>query len=355
MKKFKIAMIGIAHTHASILYHEFSLHRECFDWLGYADIPSALGETVDERRKRNFYAYDKLDYFENYKEIIAKKPDIIIINTDIKSHGDITAQILAEDINVVVEKPMAINMDDALKMYNAAQKSKGELIINWPIAWFPYFNLAKELVDKGEIGEVLRVQYRSPATWGPYEIGVYSVEELNKMWWYDKASGGGAVMDYAGYGCVLATWFFGKQAESVYGIKKNFLHRFSDIEDYAAFTLDFGSGVGFSESSWSTFNSGEIPTGPVIFGTKGTLVSDRYTNAVKVYKKPSHDLVKPDEIYEYEGKVEESGGNVLNHFLNGTLLHELLTLEFNMKAMSAMDAGIRSCESGKLEKTIKFN
>ena len=51
--------------------------------MGYADIPSELGETVEERRMRNFYAYDKLDYFENYKDIIKMKPDIIIINTDI--------------------------------------------------------------------------------------------------------------------------------------------------------------------------------------------------------------------------------------------------------------------------------
>lgn len=354
MKKLKVAMIGIAHTHAGVLYYEFSLHQELFDWVGYADITSDLGETVEERRQRNFYAHDKLDYYDDYKEIIKMKPDIIIINTDIKSHGDIVSEILSEDINVVVEKPMAIDMKDALKMYEAAKKSKGELIINWPIAWFPYFNLAKELVDKGEIGEVLRVQYRSPATWGPYEIGAYSTEELNKMWWYDKKSGGGAIMDYACYGCVLTTWFFDKQAESVYGIKKNFLHGFSDIEDYATFTLDFGTGVGFLESSWSTFNSGEIPTGPVVFGTKGTLVSDRYTNAVKLYSTPSHDLKAPDKIFDFEGKKEDSGENILNHFINGTPLHEILTLDFNMKAMSALDAGIRSCESGKFEETVKY-
>ena len=108
------------------------------------------------------------------------------------------------------------------------------------------------------------------------------------------------------------------------------------------------------ESSWSTFNSGEIPTGPVVFGTKGTLVSDRYTNAVKVYDTPSHDLKAADKIYEYNGETEDSGSNILNHFINGTPLNELLTLEFNMKAMAALDAGIKSCKSGKNEKTIEF-
>lgn len=352
MKKLRVALIGIAHTHVMLLYYWFNQHAEYVDWVGYADIPSKRGETIEERRERNFSAYNDVKYYENYKDIIKLKPDIILINTELQDHGWLVSEIMKEDINVLVEKPMAINMEDAKVMYEAAKNSKAELMINWPIAWFPFFHLAKNLVDSGEMGDVLRVHYRSPATWGPYELGKYSEQELKKMWWYNRDSGGGSIVDYACYGCVLATWFFGEKAKSVYGIRKNFLHKFSDIEDYSTFVLNFENGVGLLEGSWSTFNSGEIPTGPIIYGTKGTLVCDRYTDSVKLYKTPSHDFTEPDKVYDTAEDVGDVGINVINHLLKGEPLNELITLEFNMKAMAALDAGTRSCDSKKEEITL---
>lgn len=350
MNKLKVAFIGIAHTHAGCLYNEFMTQKERVEWVGYSDIESELGETAGERCERNFAAAKDMPYYENYRDILDLSPDLVIVNTELQDHTRVVGEILERNINVLVEKPMATNMQEAQKMYAAAKKSKAELIINWPIAWFSYFNLIKKLADEGVVGDILRVCYRSPATWGPYDLGKYSESELKKMWWYNRENGGGAIMDYACYGCVLSTWIFGKKAQSVYGIRKNFLHGFSDIEDYSAFLLDFGTGVGFLEGSWSTFNSGEIPTGPIVYGTKGTLVSDRYTNAVKLYKTPSHSLEPPDEVFCDAPEAGNAGVNVVEHFLDNKPLHELLTLEFNMMAQAALDAGIRSCGSGKAEK-----
>ena len=45
--------------------------------------------------------------------------------------------------------------------------------------------------------------------------------------------------------------------------------------------------------------------------------------------------------------------NVLAHLQEGKPLHEMLTLEFNMKVMAAFDAGRRSCESGQIEECRK--
>ena len=41
--------------------------------------------------------------------------------------------------------------------------------------------------------------------------------------------------------------------------------------------------------------------------------------------------------------------NVINYIIKGEPLFEMVTPEFNMKAMAAFDAGIRSCESGMPE------
>ena len=154
----------------------------------------------------------------------------------------------------------------------------------------------------------------------------------------------------------MATWIFGRQAERVSGIRNNFLRGFSDVEDYVNYTLDFGRGVADVEGSWSTINTGEIPSGPVVYGSKGTIVADRYGSEVKVYKGFSHTFTEPTNVYtlrawnelEYTLPV-----NIYDHIVYKKPLYEMITPEFNIKALAALDAGIRSSYSGKWEETEK--
>lgn len=140
-------------------------------------------------------------------------------------------------------------------------------------------------------------------------------------------------------------------AKRVSEFKKNFLIPFSDVEDYATFTIDFGDCIGIVEESWSTLNSGENPTGPVIYVTKGTIVSDRYDENIKIYKelKPYQPDVKPSDVIQVESIEDCISLNVLNFIKHKKPLFEMVTADFNMKAMAAFDAGSRSCETGNIE------
>ena len=107
------------------------------------------------------------------------------------------------------------------------------------------------------------------------------------------------------------------------------------------------------EGSWSTLNSGEIPTGPIVYGTEGTIVSDRYEKDVRVYQGLCQYKLSPPptEVYPVEDSCDTLASHLLKHFRDGEPLFELLTAEFNMKMMSAFDAGRRSCETGMIEAT----
>ena len=356
MKTLKIAVLGLDHVHASQMFFCMNTAPDKVEFIGMADFLSKDKEVVDEKVSRNCVKQmqDAVKLYYNYEELLDKKPDMVMINSDVKSHADCAIEALKRNLNAVCEKPMAFDMADAKRMYKAAKESEGELIINWPIAWFPAFNKTKELSDSGIIGEVLRVQYRSPSTRGPYRLDQFTPKELSKMWWYQQDRGGGSIFDYAGYGCVLATWITNMTAKSVYGLKKNYFLPFSDVEDYSVFTIDFGNKVGLIEGSWSTMNNGEIATGPVVYGTEGVIVADRFDPIVKVYKdlKPYQPSPAPTEVFECPPQTNaDMAKNLIEHFTLGAPLHELLTLDFNMKAASALDAGCRSCESGVSEKT----
>lgn len=359
MKKsrVKIAIIGIEHVHAWSMYHEFNRDPERVEWLGCADISGKTYEAARVLKERNLAGCD-IKLYKDFKELLDLKPDLVIVCSSIRGYPDAVEESLSRNLNTLIEKPMAINFEDAARMYRAYKKSNATFAINWPVSWYPTFNCVKKLAASGKVGDILRVHYRSPATLGPYEPGKYKEDELLGMFWYNHSEGGGSAIDYAGYGCMLATWLFGKQAESVMGIRKNFFLKFSDVEDYSAYLLDFGNGVASIEGSWSTINNGEIPTGPIVYGSKGVIVADRYKNEVKVYTEFSHQNTEPNEVYEclqWDKREDGLCTNMLDHIQKGTLIDELLTPEFNIKAMAALDAGIRSSYSGKAEKTKTVN
>ena len=359
MKKIRVGFFGLAHPHLSIIRKSISDRRDDFEIVGFADIEPFDGYFHDELTQslRDRHGIKKYD---DWKELVAQGLDLAVVTTDNALRGEICTALLSAGINVIDEKPMAPTFDEAKKMYLAAKESGAKMLVNWPIAWFPPFRLAKKLVDEGKIGKVMRVTYRSPATWGVFsysEDGELPSEEfLLSSWWYHNERGGGSVLDYACYGAMLTTWIFGKQAECVSGITKNFEVPFADIEDYSAMMLDFGDGVGLLEGSWSTYNCGEVPSGPVIHGTKGTIVCDRYSSKVKVYMGRSHKPVEPTEVIDagMDRQAELLGEHLAKVLRGEEQEDEMLSAELNIKVVAALDAGMESARTGKAVITKKL-
>lgn len=350
MKKLRTAIIGLEHVHVNMFFSNLDKHEE-IEWVGMAEVTPYTEEELQKRLELNAGAVKNIPLYSDYKELLRQNLDLAIICTNVQRHAAVAEETLALGIHTLIEKPMAMTMEDARRMYRAYKKSSAELIINWPIAAFASFNKAKELADSGTVGDILRVQYRSPSTRGPYRLDEHTPEELSKMWWYKREEGGGSIFDYAGYGCVLTAWITGKKAKRVSGFKKNFFLPFSDVEDYSVFTIDFGDCIGLIEGSWSTMNNGEIPTGPVIYGTKGVIVADRFSPEVKVYKDllPYQPSPKPNEVYTTATSSYCAIDNIADFLIRQKTLHEMLTPEFNMRAEAILDAGRRSCESGQIE------
>lgn len=348
----KYAIIGISHPHVASLYASLAKYSSEAVCIGWAHSTSELG--ADVRNNLGKYA-DQLTHFEDYHELIAQNPDLAIICCDNADTERISTEAIKAGISVALEKPMSIDYPSARRIADLAKTSGVTLAVNWPIAWFPSFNCAKKLCDEGRIGEIMRVVYRSPATWGPFSYSKDGqnppISELAKSWWYQKERGGGSLLDYACYGAALSTWFFGHRALSAVGIAKNFMLTGLDVEDFSAMLLDFGSGVGLLEGSWSTFNCGEVPSGPVIYGSLGTIVCDRHSNLVKVYIGRSHKPIPPTEIIECPNLIDDFnfGRCILDNLTKGMPLHPLLEPEFNVSVMAALDAGRESAERGYIK------
>ena len=353
MKKLKVAIFGLAHPHAAMLTKAFKNLADEAEILGYADVGPYDDQSFEERYNNIGKFADDLKKFDDWRELLDLNPDVAVVATENSVCAEVSCEILSRGISVINEKPMAISYADAKRMADTAKANGAHIITNWPVAWFPSFNYAKKLVDDGMVGKIMRVVYRSPATWGPFSYGKENVappiEWLNKTWWYRKECGGGSILDYACYGTILATHFFGKKAEKVSGIAKQFGCVGTNVEDYSAMILDFGDGVGLLEGSWSTYNPAEIPSGPVIYGTDGVIVCDRHSNILKIYKgnthapKPPVEVIDCADMEEYKGDL---GRNIVDFLLGKAPLNPLLETEINLAVCATLDAGRRSAEQG---------
>ncbi len=358
-KKIRAVLIGLAHAHAMTLVRDLRSYEDDVDFLGYADIVGFDGQTKEERMWTLGDNTDLKEYAD-YHELLDLKPDVAIVTVENSKCADICCEVLERGIAVINEKPMSNTYEGAKRMVECAKKNNTYVFTNWPIAWFPPFRLAKKLADEGKVGQVLRVVYRTPATWGPFSYGPDKKnpppEELLKSWWYHNDMGGGSIMDYACYGAILTSWIIGKRAERVSCITKQFTTAsFCDVEDYSYMMADFGDKIGFVEGSWSSFNPGEVPTGPVIYGTEGTIVCDRRTNSVKIYACRDHGNVPPTEVIDTTDMPANSlfGKNIIDYFRGEGEVDVLLSHELNLDACALLDAGVRSAKSGKFEETYK--
>lgn len=147
------------------------------------------------QRVRRFLRQDA-PFTADYTELLARDDvDAVVILTAMPSHGEIAAAALAAGKHVLVEKPMAVDLEVAAAL--VAQAALGsELLVCAPhVVLSPtYQALWKRIVDDDEIGPVLSARARygwSGPDWGKwyyetgggplFDLGVYNITSLTGL------------------------------------------------------------------------------------------------------------------------------------------------------------------------------
>ena len=108
--------------------------------------------------------------------------------------------------------------------------------------------------------------------------------QMPASWWYKRASGGGSLLDYLGYGATLGTWFMQGRApievtctvDDTPGI---------EVDQHSITVLRYDTGLSRMETRWGTFTDPwtiqpQPHCGFVFVGTDGTLQSQDYATHV---------------------------------------------------------------------------
>lgn len=285
-RPWKIAGINFDHMHMGDLLRMVHDHPN-------AEITAICDETPEPMAMAiaNFgIPADKV--YTDYRACLSEtNPDMVILCPATADHAEWTAKVAPFGVHVFMEKPFAANLADADAMLAAMAGTGKQLIINWPLRWYPSHATAKRLLDEGKIGEVIEVHYydgnRGPLWHTADKIETTPTPEAKAAsWFYRKASGGGSLFDYLGYGATLGTWFMNGRApleitamiDEPAGL---------EVDEHAIVIARYATGLSKFETRWGTFtdpwtHQPQPKCGFVIVGTEGTLSSYDLEPTVRV-------------------------------------------------------------------------
>ena len=361
---YRTAIIGFAHMHINHVAKLFDDHPQV-EWAACADTRPIVPElrsaphTREWNRERVMAGLGIETYYDDYREMLKHEQiDIVIVTSENAQHPEVVEACAAAGAAVCVEKPMAVSLKDALRMDRAAKSAGTPLLVHWQFAWSPASRKIEEVIKDGRIGRILTFKMRSSHS-GPLgpsarHPGVKETSESmtgaerGATWWHQKAAGGGAMLDYCCYGAMSSRWFIGEMAVGAMGMRANLNSQWGDADDNAAMIVRYPSAMAVIEASWTTLCKG-IPSGPIIYGTEGTLVLERRDDGpILRLEKPGKDTeIIPVGILP-KGRSTPAE-DLVNHLDTGEPLHFTLTADFNIEVMAILDAGVRSAESGKFE------
>lgn len=260
-EKLKIGVIGLVHDHVWGILNQFGKVPEA-ELTCAADVNEPLLSKVRALGVKTYRSYDTL--------LAKEEIDAVIVCTENSRHAEITELAAEKGLHVMVEKPIAANLEQAESMLRASKKHGIKLLVNYATAWYPTFREAFKLANEGSIGRVYQARYRA-AHEGPKEIGCSS---YFYEWLYDKdLNGAGAFMDYCCYGANMCRWLLGVPEKAV-ALGGTYVRDYLTVEDNAVLLMGYKKAMGIAEASWSQIGEGVPPRYTlVINGSEGVIAA----------------------------------------------------------------------------------
>lgn len=238
-------------------------------------LPKKMEELLEKHQLQD---NAEIKRYENYQEMITvETPDLVSIATESGNHAEIALYCIEHDINVIIEKPMAMNIEDADKIIEAAK----EYNVKVSACHQNRFNVAiQELRKALEAGRFGKLSHGSiHVRWNRNE-GYYTQAPWRGTWEND----GGALMNQCIHGIDLLRWMMGDEIEEIYGATRQQFHDYLEAEDVGMAVIKFRNGaIGTIEGTTNVYPKNLEET-LYIFGEKGTVkIGGTSTNNIDVW------------------------------------------------------------------------
>lgn len=342
-KPLRLGVIGLSHDHVHAVFQNRT--NPDIEIVGIAESDTAL-----VTRYVNQYHFDRKFIYSTIEELIAKaKPEAVSAFSSISDHIKIVRICAPHKIHVMVEKPLAINFQEAKEMSDLAEKWGIEIITNYETTWYPVTKDAYiKTIDEKLIGEPRKIVVHDGHK-GPIEIGC-SKEFTN--WLTDPdLNGGGAIIDFGCYGANLVSYFMnGERPVSVTAITQQIKPDiYPKVDDEATIIITYPRMQGIIQASWNWPVSRKDME---VYGKTGYIIT---TDNVHMKVRTSEQTPEQLLVIDQDKAIAQNSFSFFASVARGITKpapNDPSSLSLNVVAMEILDAAVQSAKSGK---TIYLN
>ena len=238
--------------------------------------------------------------YTDYKQMIEENQlDLISIATESGLHGEIALYCIEHGIHVIIEKPMAMSLEEADRIISLSEE-KG---VKVAACHQNRFNIAvQEMRQALEAGRFGKISHGSIHVRWNRNKDYYTQAPWRGTW----AQDGGALMNQCIHGIDLLRWMMGDEVESVYGVTRQRFHHYLEAEDLGMAVVKFKNGAVATIEGTTNVYPQNLEETLYLFGEKGTVkLGGKSTNNIDVW-----DFADETERDAKNKGLEEETSNV---------------------------------------------
>ena len=331
----RLGMAGLVHGHAGGFLGRYR-DSKAIDLVGVSEPDAEVSGRYSKRwRLDPARVYSTLDQM-----LDQAKPEAVVVFTSTADHLKVVQACAARKIPVMMEKPLAVGVDQAREIEKLATDAGIPILVNYETTWYPSNHAAYKLCQDKSLGPIRKVVIHDGHR-GPKEIGC-GPEFLGWLTDPDQ-NGAGALFDFGCYGANLMTWLMDdSRPSSVTAVTQQIKPDvYPKVDDEATIILTYPQAQAIIQASWNW---------PI--DRKDMEIYGRTGQAITVGQKSLrvHLAGKPEEIREAP-PLPAPEDDFLDYFtavVRGEIKPSgLSSLRNNLIVIEILDAARRSAATGQ--------
>lgn len=265
---------------------------------------TALCDTINENiedRISKFKLPKTICRYTDYKEMLKnEKPELVAIATESGKHAQIALACIEAGCNIIIEKPIALSLEDADAIIAKAQEKGVKVCTCHQNRFNKSIQKIREAVEMGRFGRLLNGT--AHVLWNR-GIDYYKQAPWRGTWEQD----GGALMNQCIHNIDLLRWMMGNDIVEVVSMTDNLMHSFIEAEDIGIALVKFSNGSYGTVVGTTNVYPKNLEETLYIFGESGTAkAGGKSVNIIEEWQFAGN-LDNPEEV---RVKYKENPHNV---------------------------------------------
>ena len=185
------------------------------DSRGYLHNPdcevTALVDPREEAREQRAPVFPDARLCATVDELLVDPPDLAVVLVPPRLHAEVVCQLLGAGVNVTLQKPFCLTLDEARAMTAARDASGAVLRVQENYVCYEPLRRLRQLVREGAIGDVAGFHMKMVGT----GLGGWDVPWQSYVWQFEQAKAGRGILVYddGWHKFAVARWMFGEVVE----------------------------------------------------------------------------------------------------------------------------------------------